>query len=147
VPPLRDRRDDIPLLVAAFLNQRGADSGSVPEVSREVMDLLMAYAWPGNVRELRSVIESAVIRAQGSMLLPVHLPAEIMGTTPRHDRPAPALHVEPLQPEVAVSGDERQRLLNALRQAGGNRAAAARLLGIGSATLYRKLARLEIPPE
>lgn len=127
LPPLCERREDIPLLVASFLGQ-----GSVQEVSADAVRFLLAYPWPGNVRELKSAITFATIRCKGSVIEPVHLPAEIVSPAPLH---------------AAVGnngGDERPRILAALAVAKGNRPAAARLLGISRATLYRRLANLGI---
>ncbi len=132
LPPLRERRDDIPLLVAWFLGQARAATGKpVHDVSHEAMAMLLRHPWPGNVRELRSAVESAVIRARGPVVQPADLPAEV-----RHHA-APAAGARGTGEEAR----ERQRLTEALTRAGGNRAAAARLLGISRATLYRRLAR------
>jgi DNA-binding NtrC family response regulator len=129
VPPLRDRLDDVPLLVDAFLSQAARQSGrAIPEVSHEAMAALMRYSWPGNVRQLKSAIEQALLTSAGRVLRFEELPADVIGGSP-----APAM--------AGVSGlGERERLMDAIRRAGGNRSEAARLLGIGRATLYRKLA-------
>ena len=134
LPPLTERREDIPLLVGYFLGQARAATGKsyVEDVSSEAIDVLLDYHWPGNLRELKNVIEFAVIRCKGS-----------------------AIQVEDLAPEIldldyshSLSGsderDERQSLLDALERARGNRTVAARLLGIGRTTLYRRLAELGI---
>ncbi|HUC98751.1 MAG TPA: sigma 54-interacting transcriptional regulator [Candidatus Polarisedimenticolaceae bacterium] len=137
LPPLRDRREDIPLLTASFLAQLSAASGKrVTEVSDDALRLLTRYPWPGNVRELRSAIEFAVIRCRGTVIQADDLPPEIfepanLGGVVRDD----------------PSSDERARLLDALGRSRGNRARAARLLGISRATLYRRLSDLKISPE
>jgi PAS domain S-box-containing protein len=134
LPPLRERLQDVPLLVGAFLSQFHAAMGKpVEAVSQEAMGLLQAYPWPGNVRELRSAIEFAVIRCRSAVIKPEDLPAEI------GDAGEPSPSAPPLP------GDERQRLLAALEQSGGNRTAAARLLGMSRATFYRRLADFGIP--
>ncbi len=137
LPPLRDRREDIPLLTASFLAQLSAASGKrVTEVSDDVLRLLMGYPWPGNVRELRSAIEFAVIRCRGTVVQDDDLPPEIF-------EPADiggALRDDPLN-------DEKARLVDALGRSRGNRARAARLLGISWDTLYRRLSDLKINPE
>jgi transcriptional regulator with PAS, ATPase and Fis domain/ligand-binding sensor domain-containing protein len=126
LPALRERVDDVPGLVERFLTEASAAAGKdVRGIASEAMDRLLLYSWPGNVRELRSAIEQAVVRAQGQVLRPEHFPIEIVRGVP----------VTP-----ATDADERERLADALRRAGGNRSEAARLLGIGRATLYRKLA-------
>jgi DNA-binding NtrC family response regulator len=136
VPPLRERREDIPLLAASFLAQFSVAGGKqVTEMSHEVVRLLMDYDWPGNVRELRSAIEFAVIRCRGSAIQPDDLPPEI---------------IEPADFASSIPGDplsdEKARFLEALNRSRGNRALAARLLGISRATLYRRLADFNINP-
>ncbi len=127
--PLRERLADLPLLVAWFLGQfRTSFARPQLDISTEAMNCLLKHTWPGNVRELRSAIESAVIKCRGSVIQPGDLPPEVFAGPPT------------AQLSVAVNGtDERQRLLHALRQTNGNRAAAARLLGISRPTLYRRL--------
>lgn len=131
VPPLRERRDDIPLLVASFLRQSRATTGKpVHEVDHQAMRILLEYPWPGNVRELRSAIDFAVINCQGAVIQAHDLPAELL-SHPTSPKPR-----DPLLPE-------RERVLDALKRTNGNRASAARLLGISRATLYRRLTDLE----
>lgn len=139
LPPLRGRREDIPLLVGFFLNHYRATTGrQVESVSQEGMGLLMAYGWPGNVRELKHAIEFAVVRCQHTMIQPHDLPPEILHhqdenpTSPLPD----GLIQEPKKPLL-----EKVQLLDALKQTGGNRSAAARLLGISRLTLYRRLSK------
>jgi transcriptional regulator with PAS, ATPase and Fis domain len=136
LPALRERRQDIPLLVGAFLSQCRATMGKpVQDVSHSAMALLLRYAWPGNVRELKSAIEFAVIHCRGPVIQAEDLPPEC------HDAPAFSL----LRSETP--DDEKQRLLTALTQARGNRTIAARLLGMSRATFYRRLANLHIAPK
>jgi len=133
LPALRQRLEDLPLLVAWFLGQLRAASGkSSQDLSSETMRALLQYSWPGNVRELKSAIECAVIHCQGEVIQPCDLPAHVLGG------------VRPFQPANGYSQGEKQRLLEALECAGGNRAAAARNLGIGRTTLYRRMKELEI---
>jgi len=137
VPPLRARREDIPLLAASFLAQFAAASGKpVTELSHDALRRLAEYNWPGNVRELRSAIEFAVIRCARAVIQPDDLPPEIL---------------EPDDFENVISGDpltdEKARFLQALERSRGNRALAARLLGISRATLYRRLADFKISSE
>jgi transcriptional regulator with PAS, ATPase and Fis domain len=127
LPPLRDRLEDLPLLVAWFLGQfRTSFARPQLDISTEAMDCLLKHSWPGNVRELRSALESAVIKCRSSVIQPSDLPPEVFGVAAK---------------SVALSPgtDERQRLIQALKQTNGNRAAAARLLGISRPTLYRRL--------
>ncbi len=133
LPPLRQRRGDIALLAASFLSQFAAASDKpVQELSLDALRSLSEYDWPGNVRELKSAIEYAVIRCQGPIVQDDDLPPEVMpglgSASGKTDLPA----------------DQKSRFLAALEQARGNRALAARLLGISRATFYRRLAELEI---
>ena len=136
LPALRNRREDIPLLAETFLRQnRSATGKPVEDISDDAMRMLMAYDWPGNVRELKSAVEFALIRCKGSSLLPKDLPAEVLQSTPSRT-PLPA----------GDPKDEKQRLMDALARSNGNRTAAARLLGISRATLYRRMSELGIEP-
>lgn len=129
LPPLRKRREDIPLLVQAFLAEaRDSTRKAVKAVSTEAMRVLMDYRWPGNVRELRNAIEFGVVRSQGAELRPADLPPELT---------SPGARVSTRRPYSVET--ETGRILDALRRAGGRRAEAARLLGISRATLYRRM--------
>jgi transcriptional regulator with PAS, ATPase and Fis domain len=133
LPPLRERREDIPLLVASFLGQsRAATAKPVKDVSSAAMRILLQYHWPGNVRELKSAIDFATLHCQGSVINAENLPPEIVYAG--YSRP----------PASDPHLDEKQRVLAALETARGNRTAAASQLGISRATLYRRLARLDI---
>lgn len=134
LPPLRERREDIPLLVHSFLGEFRTDDGRVLDTSAEVMGMLLDYPWPGNVRELKSAIEFAVIRAKGPVLQVDDLPPEI-------GEPAYSANG---RSEPGDPGDERQRILDALEAVRGNRTAAAKFLGISRSTLYRRLISLDI---
>jgi PAS domain S-box-containing protein len=134
IPPLHERREDIPLLAAAFLAQSTAASGqNVEQISMAASRLLSEYPWPGNVRELKSAIEFAVIQCRGAVIEVEDLPPEIRSP---HEREASTV-LNPLT-------DERAKFVDALARAGGNRALAARLLGVSRATFYRRLADLKI---
>jgi PAS domain S-box-containing protein len=129
IPPLCERREDIPLLIRAFLATHSATTGrQVDQVSDEALRLLLSHDWPGNVRELKNALEFAVIRCHGSVVQVGDLPPEVVA-----DTCADAILAN-------LTGDERSRLLGALERAGGNRTEAAALLGISRATLYRRLA-------
>jgi PAS domain S-box-containing protein len=135
LPSLHQRREDIPLLVGVFLGQCSAATGkNVREINPEAMNLLLEYHWPGNVRELRSAIEFAMIRCKGPRIEPEDLPPEVAEF--------------PLSPlPAAAPEDERQRMLQALQRAKGNRTVAAQILGVSRATFYRRLAELDIAIE
>ncbi|MGA1795291.1 MAG: sigma 54-interacting transcriptional regulator [bacterium] len=133
IPPLRQRKEDIPLLAETFLGQCRAITGkSVQEIGNEVMRIFMEYDWPGNVRELKSAIEFAVTHCKRSIIELEDIPPEIR--EPEHSRP--------LFKEIKES--ERERILLALRDTKGNRKRAAQSLGISRATFYRRLTILDI---
>jgi DNA-binding NtrC family response regulator len=137
VPPLRVRKSDIPLLVEHFLGSR--TGGAVkPNVSPLAMRLLQAHSWPGNVRELFSVLESAAIRAgEGARIEAQHLPPEIRGGQRDGTSNIPT-EVDRYTMEGSRDA-ERETILAALEEANGNRTKAARILGMGRTTLWRKL--------
>jgi len=128
LPPLRDRRADIPLLVESFIAKQAAIIGCPPpQIERGAMKTLIEHDWPGNVRELQNAVESALVMASEGRIRVQDLPPEIHGHSPKIDWIS--------DPKIMT----RDRLLTALEDAGGNRSKAARLLGIGRSTLYRYL--------
>ena len=138
LPPLRDRRGDIPLLVRNRLQSRsGARADGAFGCSPFAMRLLQAYSWPGNVRELFAVLESATIRAGDGPIEAQHLPAEVRHA---HDSGIVSAGRSPSQPGDADGAAIRA----ALEQTGGVRARAAELLGMGRTTLWRKMKELRI---
>ena len=143
LPPLRDRREDLPLLVQTFLdefNQR--DQKSVKAVDPEAMRRLEAYTWPGNVRELRNVIERAVILAKGDFIEARHLPP--LAVADRRVTPAAAGSAEVmLTPGMTVDEAEQKLILATLDAASGNKTRAAEMLGISLKTLHNKLNRMK----
>ena len=137
LPALRQRREDLPLLVRTFLADLCASTGKrVDGISDEGMALLLEYDWPGNVRELRNALEYAVIQARSSLLHSGDLPPELLESIPLTD-------MENSEVDDADLADE-DRLRAALRHARGNRTRAATLLGISRATLYRRLKELDL---
>jgi PAS domain S-box-containing protein len=133
IPPLRERKEDLPLLISRFLDEFRALMGRpIHSVSHEAMRSLMEYSWPGNVRELRSAIEYAVIHCRQKEIGLEDLPPELDESN--------SARVVNLPDSQFHHQDARQRLEVALGKANGNRALAARLLGIGRATLYRRMA-------
>jgi PAS domain S-box-containing protein len=134
LPPLRERREDIPLLAEVFLDKFRASGGKkIAAIGPEAMRALMVHRWPGNVRELQSAVEFAAIRAKSETIQAEDLPPEIQGSE---------LYLPPAS--KGDGDDAREAILTALRQAGGNRTVAARLLGVGRATLYRRMDQLNI---
>ncbi|NPV69948.1 MAG: sigma-54-dependent Fis family transcriptional regulator [Firmicutes bacterium] len=152
IPPLRERREDIPLLVTHFLKTFSEESGGrLHSVSPEAMDLLKAHNWPGNVRELRNVIQQAAVLGEGSVLTPALLPEHIRvaagagagavtAATPedvRRGRPA-AGGLKGRLSEFKAN-HERQIIAEALARCGGNRTRAAAALGISRRSLQMKI--------
>jgi transcriptional regulator with PAS, ATPase and Fis domain len=130
LPPLRERREDLWSIVHHVLREQRAVTGRMAEaVSDEAMRVLLTYDWPGNVRELKNALGYAVIHCRGTAIELEDLPPELL------DRQSPT--AVPLD----LPEDERERIVAALERTGGERKAAALLLGIGRATLYRKLAQ------
>ncbi len=136
LPPLRERQEDLPLLIWAFVGQCRKAMGKlfVQDLSADAVHRLTRYPWPGNIRELKSVIEYAVLQCEGDAIQAHHFPPELLQSS------EPSLPRS--EPTTAVKG--RERLLGALREAKGNRAKAAQLLGISRATFYRWLDDLHI---
>jgi two-component system response regulator HydG len=140
LPPLRERRGDVKLLVEHFLRHFSQSHGKhVESIDRDALLQLVQYDWPGNVRELRNALESMVVRAQGNILTAKDLPPEIsLGTrAPADGGPGP----EPWEFLAGKTADEveRQHLRVTLAVAEGNRSRAARMLGLSERTLYRKI--------
>jgi len=130
IPPLRDRQDDIPLLTKHFLEKFNQKfQRSFVAVSREAMELFMRHSWPGNVRELEHTIEHAAILCPSPIISVEHLPQDFINSV-RHDRPEKPAEHAPGKPNT---------IEEALKIAGGNKAKAARLLGVSRCTIYRKL--------
>ncbi len=135
LPPLRERKSDIPLLVNSFLEKFCDPQRPVRTISEDAMRRLMAYDWPGNVRELENAIERAVALGSGPIL---HV-----GDLPSNLQYASAERLPESDELVPLEQLERRAILRALRETGGDKLAAARLLGIGKTTLYRKLKQYE----
>jgi len=139
LPPLRDRKQDLPLLIQAFIDEFNLrDRRTVNALTPEAMALLTDYDWPGNVRELRNVIERATILARGDYIEPEHLPP--LGTV-RATTPAPAGIT--LVPGMTVDEAEQKLIVATLEAAGGNKTRAADMLGISLKTLHNKLNRMK----
>ncbi len=138
IPPLRERKDDIPLLVDHFIRKYSRKHKIPPKrVPKEVLQVLMAYSWPGNVRELENAIERALILSPGEEITLEALPPQILGLRGEDEvsLPPPTLTLEEL---------ERRYILKVLEEVGWDKARAAQILGINLSTVYRKLARFGI---
>jgi two-component system response regulator HydG len=131
LPPLRERKSDIPLLVNSFLEKFGDPERPIRTISEDAMRRLMAYDWPGNVRELENAVERAVALGSGPILHMGDLPSNL-----QQDSNEKTLDSNEL---TTIEEMERRFILRALRETNGDKLAAARLLGIGKTTLYRKL--------
>ncbi len=145
LPPLRDRREDIPLLVQSFLGEfADARQRQIEGVTDEVMELFERHPWPGNVRELRNVIERAVLFCKGERITVDDLPGSLRGEGGdwplRPSAPVRSLH-------QAVEEAEVEAIKTALATTQGRRAEAAELLGISRKTLWEKIRLYEIAPE
>jgi DNA-binding NtrC family response regulator len=144
IPPLRDRREDIPLLAAHFLERLHSGSGKTYVISDDALRTMTDYAWPGNVRELENSIERASALCSGPILHMGDLPTQLQDFHLHNHRTVPAAPVrapkpEPLSPVTSLAELERQAIIDTLRQLKGDKLTAAKLLGIGKTTLYRKL--------
>ncbi|MDX2079654.1 MAG: sigma-54 dependent transcriptional regulator [Terrimicrobiaceae bacterium] len=137
MPPLRERKVDIPLLADAFLKQAATENGKPFRIlAPDASAALLEYDWPGNVRELRTAIEHGVVMATGTAITLRDLPATLRGGSEGVSRPASGLNLHE---------SETTLILRALDECGGNRTAAAEKLGISRRTLHRKVKELNIP--
>ena len=145
IPPLRDRRGDVPLLVNHFLHKlQERTNARVDSVSEEALERLIEYDWPGNVRELENVMERALVLAEGPLLEEDDLPFLAAGDAPDTSLIDAAIPSGGLDLNQAVEGMEERLLRRALEQANGVKAEAARLLGIKASALYYKLEKYGI---
>ncbi len=138
LPPLRERKSDIALLVNAFLEKFSDSQHLVRSISAEAMARLMAYDWPGNVRELENAVERAVALGSGPIIHLNDLPSNLQFASSERVRLNDDL--------LPLDELERRAIFRALRETGGDKLAAARLLGIGKTTLYRKLKQYNAEP-
>ena len=135
LPALSERREDVPPLVQHYVRHFAQQSDQpVPEVAEDTMQALLAYDWPGNVRELMNVLQNMVVIAGGQTIEPRHLPREVRAGADGHADGATGMPAG-----LSLEQMEKQMIRNTLRMCAGNREQAARLLGIGERTLYRKL--------
>ena len=135
LPPLRERREDIPLLITTFIRTCSEENGKpVREITQEAVNVLMAYDWPGNVRELRNAIEQMVVLSRSERLTLRDVPMAIRAGSDLRKiavvRPGTTMTLEEA---------ERQLIVHALKETGGNRTNAAGKIGMSRRTLHRKL--------
>ena len=133
IPPLRERKQDIPLLVAHFLERLAHSGGVERALSDEAMKLMLAYDWPGNVRELENCLERACALSSGPALQVADLPTNIQNAQLQPAGGMPGTRI------MTIAELEKQAILSTIDQLHGDKLVAAKLLGIGKTTLYRKL--------
>jgi two-component system response regulator HydG len=138
LPDLRDRPEDIPLLAEHFLRQASHENGRPPRrLSREALELLMSHAWPGNVRELKNMMEQAVLLTEGEEVRPENL-ADLASEWRRR------LSQRLVREEGSLEDMERCYIEEVLRQTGGQKGRASRILGIDRRTLYSKMRKYQL---
>lgn len=141
IPPLRERKEDIPLLAHHFLERYSdKNSRSIRTITKEAMDLLLEYHWPGNVRELENTIERAVILTRESEIVPADLPADILANLDKTGSITIANKTITIPVgKIPLKDIEKMVMTETLKQSGGNKNIASKILGISSRTLYRKM--------
>jgi two-component system response regulator HydG len=148
LPALRDRKDDIPLLVARFLNKINKSTPGRFSIHDDALRTMMLYDWPGNIRELENAVEHGATMTSGGEIELGHLPTQLQqqGLAALHAASSSAKRKEqtPVTVIVPLAVQERRAILDAIRLTQGDKLQAARLLGIGKTTLYRKLKEYEI---
>jgi len=127
LPALRERKEDIPLLIEDFMNKNAFEGHHSQGLSKQALAVMIDYSWPGNIRELQSALSYSIIKSQGKVIQPHHLPPELQ----HNQNEAP--------PRGPARKLDEKKVRDALVRAGGNKAKAARYLGVGRATLYRFL--------
>jgi two-component system nitrogen regulation response regulator GlnG len=165
IPPLRDRKEDIPLLIDYFLKRFAREQAHpAKSISTPALRALEKYHWPGNVRELENVVRRALVMAKGGVILPGDLPAEISGRAESPDGPSAAVHDATTGVAADITGMARQMfawarrepklkvipaveralVIEALKETQGNQVHAAKLLGITRATLRKRIEKFGI---
>jgi Nif-specific regulatory protein len=148
LPPLRQRREDIPLLVGYFLQRFNAENHKAVKISSAAMDLVVSYDWPGNVRELENCIERMVVMVRRDVIAPEDVPVlSNLSRTPMAPSPAFQPAVPSSSLPGAVADIERQRVVEALQRCGGVQTRAASLLGITPRQLGYRLKKYQIEPK
>ncbi len=138
IPPLRERKEDIPLLVNAFINKIRLKTGKqVSTMNKTALEILYTYNWPGNIRELINVIEYAFVLCNGDEITPAHLPLNLIGKDSSQD-------VQTKMVNANGENDKKQNLISILSSTGGNKSKAAQLLGISRVTLYNHIKKYNI---
>jgi len=142
VPPLRERKEDIPPLVDAFIRQYAAlNDKKIQGIEKDALETLVQYDWPGNIRELKNIVERMIVLSSGDLLTPEQIPEDI-----RQGRPwaAGTNNIASLQGITKITDAEKELIQKALQETRGNKSTAAEKLGISRRTLYRKLEEYKI---
>lgn len=146
IPPLRERREDIPLLCAHFLKRFADNSGKKLTISDEAMALISGYEWPGNVRELENTIEHSAIYSRTNQIMPEDLPFKVQNAHPARQIKFGRQPLTNLFEDLPSLDElERRYLLYVLDMTGGNRTRTAEILNIDRRTLYRMAQRFSVP--
>jgi len=138
IPPLRERKDDIPLLANYFLAKYSLSDGRTKNMSKEVLNRLCDYDYPGNARELENIIERSLALCDSSEIQPHHLPTDLK-KSPELYQPV----TQTADPSKSLEENEREYILSVLRNVEGNKTKAAKIIGIDRVSLWRKLKRYE----
>jgi two-component system response regulator PilR (NtrC family) len=141
IPPLRDRRDDIPLLVDHFLRLASERSGARKSIAKEAMEFLSSYDWPGNVRELENIVERACILQEGHEILVEDLPDKVRNHSQERRK------VVMQETQMTLDELEKEYLVSVLEETNWQKKKASAILGINASTLYRKIQRYGLSQE
>ncbi len=140
LPALRERRGDVPLIARAFLKEFAAENAKIiADFEPEAIDAILKYNWPGNVRELRAALEHAVVLCRRDRIALRDLPASVREAAPMQPLNSILEPSIPASPSLTVQEAEKQLMIRALQECGGNRTIAAKMLGMSRRTLHRKL--------
>ena len=139
LPPLRERMEDVPLLTEAVIGELVKRTWKpITGLSKSAMELFLNYSWLGNVRELKSALEFAFVVAESGLIEPHHLPNHLLGNEPHREVSHPPERNEP---------EGKAALIAALKEAGGNRSKAAKILGVTRATVWNRINKYNIKVE
>lgn len=145
IPPLRDRVEDIPLLINHFLQQTCSKYAVAKRISPQAIDLLASHRWPGNVRELENIIERAVVTSAGPIIRPIDLPENIRKAHASNGKATPFAGRSSVHPLDSLDEIEKVLIIQAFQEGGSTRKAAA-LLGVSQSTVVRKMQKYGIDP-
>jgi DNA-binding NtrC family response regulator len=145
LPPLSDRKEDIPILTVYFISKLAREIGKeIRGVNQQALDLIVSYSWPGNVRELKNVMERAMILAKGEFIVPEDLPLELRKDVGGLHSAASDEKWMDRDGFLPLADVERNYILKVLHEKGGNKSKTARILGVSRSTLREKLNRYRI---